>query len=71
MVQVVAEARRLGAYSVRGNHDDSALAAYRALQQNKHAEIDVCSRPRPRLLPMPVLALPYRVLRGKAMTAEI
>jgi len=29
--QVLAEARRLGFHSVRGNHDDKALAAYEAL----------------------------------------
>lgn len=29
--QVLAEARRLGFHSVRGNHDDEALAAYEAL----------------------------------------
>ena len=55
LVQVVSEARRLGAYSVRGNHDDSALAAYRALQQDKHAEIDVC--PSPRKHPHPLQCL--------------
>ena len=31
----------MGAYSVRGNHDYSALAAYRALQENPGADIDV------------------------------
>ena len=44
VAQVVAEARRLGAHCVRGNHDDSALAAYRALQRGEGAQIDV--RPR-------------------------
>ena len=67
VVQVVAEARRLGAYSVRGNHDDSALAAYRALQQDKHAEIDVRSQPRPHLLPMAVLA--SRHAAGQSMSS--
>lgn len=42
--EVVAEARRLGAYAVRGNHDDSALAAYRALQRGEAAEIDAVYR---------------------------
>ena len=35
LLQVIAEARRLGFYSVRGNHDDKALAAYEAFKANK------------------------------------
>ena len=31
-LQVLAEARRLGFHSVRGNHDDKALAAFELLQ---------------------------------------
>lgn len=34
-MQVIAEARRLGFYSVRGNHDDKALAAYEAFLADK------------------------------------
>ena len=33
--QVIAEARRLGFYSVRGNHDDKALASYESFLANK------------------------------------
>ena len=32
---MIAEARRLGFYSVRGNHDDEALAAYEAFTASK------------------------------------
>lgn len=35
MLQVLAEARRLRFLSVRGNHDDEALAAYEAFQSGK------------------------------------
>ena len=35
LLQVIAEARRLGFYSVRGNHDDNALAAYEAFTTSK------------------------------------
>ena len=35
LLQVIAEARRLGFYSVRGNHDDEALAAYEAFTASK------------------------------------
>ena len=34
-LQVIAEARRLGFYSVRGNHDDTALAAYETFRAGK------------------------------------
>ena len=34
--QVLAEARRLKFHSVRGNHDDEALAAYEAFARGKH-----------------------------------
>ena len=50
-LQVVKEARRLGAFCVRGNHDDSALAAYHAAQRSEH--IDVRS-----LRTLPVLLYP-------------
>ena len=33
--QVIAEARRLGFYSVRGNHDDKALASYESFLAGK------------------------------------
>jgi len=33
--QVIAEARRLGFLSVRGNHDDAALAAYEAMENSE------------------------------------
>ena len=32
---MIAEARRLGFYSVRGNHDDTALAAYETFMASK------------------------------------
>jgi hypothetical protein len=35
--QVVRDARRLGMKSVRGNHDEAAVAAYRAWQQSGQA----------------------------------
>ena len=35
--QVVRDARRLGMKSVRGNHDEAAVAAYRAWQQGGQA----------------------------------
>ena len=35
---MIAEARRLGALSVRGNHDDSGLAAYEALQRGEEVK---------------------------------
>jgi hypothetical protein len=35
LLQVIAEARRLGFYSVRGNHDDLALAAYENFMASK------------------------------------
>ena len=35
LLQVIAEARRLGFYSVRGNHDDKALASYEAFIASK------------------------------------
>lgn len=34
-MQVLAEARRLGFHSVRGNHDDKVLAVFEALQCGK------------------------------------
>ena len=33
------EARRLNAFCVRGNHDDSALAAYHAKQRGEHVDV--------------------------------
>lgn len=38
-VQVVRYARHMGMRSVRGNHDEAALAAYRAWQQGSPAEV--------------------------------
>lgn len=35
LLQVIAETRRLGAMSVRGNHDDSALAAFESLRRGE------------------------------------
>jgi hypothetical protein len=40
-VQVVKEARRLGAFCVRGNHDDSALAAYYASQRGEDIDVRI------------------------------
>ena len=37
--QVVKEARRLNAFCVRGNHDDSALAAYHAKQRGEDVDV--------------------------------
>ena len=40
-MQVVKEARRLGAFCVRGNHDDSALAAYYAEQRGENIDVRI------------------------------
>lgn len=37
-VQVIQEARKMGALSVRGNHDDSGLAAYEAFTRGEEVE---------------------------------
>lgn len=39
---VVATARRLGALSVRGNHDDAALAAYYEHRHGKKVKVRTC-----------------------------
>ena len=43
-MQVVKEARQLGAFCVRGNHDDSALAAYYAVQRGDNVDVRLCSK---------------------------
>ncbi len=42
LLQVVKEARRLNAFCVRGNHDDSALAAYHAKQRGEDVDVRFC-----------------------------
>ena len=57
--QVLQTARRLGALAVRGNHDESALAAYAELQRGISIAVSSLSFP---------LHLPVRLDSGKCCT---
>ncbi len=59
---VVAAARQLGALSVRGNHDDSALEAYR--QHAAGQKIKVTARQPSTLNPKPLPSSPGSVCRN-------